>query len=195
MHLAQFLFLVTLLLFSQQAVHLHGYIYCITRIQPSHKQSLHNNSSITLVHLSTYLLSLNTMNMNTASTTTATSSNMLSVPSSTSTSSGIDINNPTRPAFNSQRTQDRLREGEGLYAMLFRSDSNKLQRGRKSVFKETGLDDDSTSEVTDVSSLRSPVASPSPLSPSSSSSVSSQGPSPLPPFPSLKLGPLESWYV
>lgn len=126
--------------------------------------------------------------MNTASTTT-TSSNMLSVPSSTSTSSGIDIN-PTRPAFNSQRTQDRLREGEGLYAMLFRSDSNKLQRGRKSVFKETGLDDDSASDVTDVSSLRSPVASPSPLSPSSS--VSSQGPSLLPPFPSLKPGPLES---
>ncbi|KAL5088884.1 hypothetical protein Trisim1_006299 [Trichoderma cf. simile WF8] len=86
------------------------------------------------------------MNMNTASTTTP-SSNMLSVPSSTSSSSGIDINNPTRPAFNSQRTQDRLREGEGLYAMLFRSDSNKLQRGRKSVFKETGLDDDSASEV------------------------------------------------
>ncbi|KAL6830609.1 hypothetical protein J3E69DRAFT_327314 [Trichoderma sp. SZMC 28015] len=132
------------------------------------------------------------MNMNTASTTT-TSSNMLSVPSSTSTSSGIDINNPTRPAFNSQRTQDRLREGEGLYAMLFRSDSNKLQRGRKSVFKETGLDDDSASEITDVSSLRSPVASPSPLSPTST--VSSQGPSPLPPFPSLKPGPLESWYV
>ncbi|OPB43689.1 S/T/P-rich small unique protein [Trichoderma guizhouense] len=130
--------------------------------------------------------------MNTATTTTP-SSNMLSVPSSTSSSSGIDINNPTRPAFNSQRTQDRLREGEGLYAMLFRSDSNKLQRGRKSVFKETGLDDDSASEVTDVSSLRSPVASPSPLSPTST--VSSQGPSPLPPFPCLKPGPLESWYV
>ncbi|KAK4065211.1 uncharacterized protein Triagg1_8650 [Trichoderma aggressivum f. europaeum] len=129
--------------------------------------------------------------MNTASTTT-TSSNMLSVPSSASSSSGIDIN-PARPAFNSQRTQDRLREGEGLYAMLFRSDSNKLQRGRKSVFKETGLDDDSASDVTDVSSLRSPVASPSPLSPSST--TSSQEPSPLPPFPSLKPGPLESWYV
>ncbi|KAL6700457.1 hypothetical protein J3F84DRAFT_358220, partial [Trichoderma pleuroticola] len=127
--------------------------------------------------------------MNTTSTTTSSSSNMLSVPSSTSTSSGIDIN-PTRPAFNSQRTQDRLREGEGVYAMLFRSDSNKLQRGRKSVFKETGLDDDSASEVTDIASLSSPVASPSPLSPSSS--TSSQGPSPLPSFPSLKPGPLQS---
>ncbi|KAL7914662.1 hypothetical protein GGI35DRAFT_154081 [Trichoderma velutinum] len=124
------------------------------------------------------------------STSTTTSSNMLSVPSSTASSSGLS---PARPAFNSQRTQDRLREGEGLYAMLFRSDSSNLQRGRKSVFKETGLDDDSASDVTDVSSLRSPVASPSPLSPSSS--TSSQVPSPLPPFPSLKPRPLESWYV
>ncbi|UKZ73256.1 hypothetical protein TrVFT333_000898 [Trichoderma virens FT-333] len=120
--------------------------------------------------------------MNTATTT---SSNMLSVPSSSSSSTI----SPTRPAFNSQRTQDRLREGEGLYTILFRSDSSNLQRGRKSVFKETGLDDDSASEVTDIVSLRSPVTSPSPVS------SSLQEPSPSPPFPSLKPRPLESWYV
>ncbi|KAL7922730.1 hypothetical protein ACQKWADRAFT_77512 [Trichoderma austrokoningii] len=95
--------------------------------------------------------------MNTAVTpaTTTTSTTMLSVPSSTSA-------HPARPSFNSQRTQDRLREGEGLYSMLFRTDSN-LRRGRKSIFKETGLDDDSASDFTDVSvSIRSPsITSPS----------------------------------
>ncbi|KAL6906734.1 hypothetical protein GGI43DRAFT_238710 [Trichoderma evansii] len=88
--------------------------------------------------------------------TTTTSTTMLSVPSTTGNAS-----HPTRPTFNSQRTQDRLREGEGLYSMIFRTDSN-LQRGRKSIFKETGLDDDSASEFTDVSSIQSPpITSPS----------------------------------
>ncbi|KAL7786228.1 hypothetical protein V8C37DRAFT_392613 [Trichoderma ceciliae] len=82
---------------------------------------------------------------------------MLSVPSPAS-----DVSNATRPTFNSQRTQDRLREGEGLYAMIFRTDSN-LQRGRKSVFRETGLDEDNediASEFANVS-LQSPITSPS----------------------------------
>ncbi|KAL7932214.1 hypothetical protein V8C35DRAFT_281829 [Trichoderma chlorosporum] len=120
-------------------------------------------------------------------TVASTSSNMLAIPSPSTASSAM---HPTRPPFNSQRTQDRLREGEGLYAILFRSDSSNLQRGRKSVFKETGLDDDSASDITDIASLRSPVTSPSPLSP-----TSSQEPSPLPPFPSIKPRPLDSWYV
>ncbi|KAL7944731.1 hypothetical protein V8C42DRAFT_325713 [Trichoderma barbatum] len=126
-------------------------------------------------------------------TTASTSSNLLTVPSSCASSA----TSPARPAFNSQRTQDRLREGEGLYAILFRTDTSNLQRGRKSVFKETGLDDyGSVSEVTDV--VTSPVTSPAPSSSSQESS------SPLPPFPPLKTHavaaaaqgrPLESWYV
>ncbi|OTA02932.1 hypothetical protein A9Z42_0033670 [Trichoderma parareesei] len=62
---------------------------------------------------------------------------MLSLPSPPSSSSS----NPTRPSFNSHRTQDRLREGETPY-VLFRTETSNLQRGRKSVFKETGLLDD-----------------------------------------------------
>ncbi|KAM0253067.1 hypothetical protein ACHAQJ_007443 [Trichoderma viride] len=118
------------------------------------------------------------MNPAITAATTTTSTTMLSVPSSTT-----DGSNQARPTFNSQRTQDRLREGEGLYAMIFRTDSN-LQRGRKSVFKETGLTDDSASEYTDVS-IQSPVTSPS-----------SQE---LSPFPShqdhAQARPLASWYV
>ncbi|UKZ92296.1 uncharacterized protein TrAFT101_007256 [Trichoderma asperellum] len=112
--------------------------------------------------------------------TTTTSTTMLSVPSTTTG----DASHPTRPTFNSQRTQDRLREGEGLYSMIFRTDSN-LQRGRKSIFKETGLDDDSASEVTDIS-----IRSPSITSPSSQE---------LSPFPSHEAHPqpqpLTSWCV
>ncbi|UKZ62364.1 uncharacterized protein TrAtP1_003614 [Trichoderma atroviride] len=97
------------------------------------------------------------MNAAVTPATTTTSTTMLSVPSATGTAS-----HPARPTFNSQRTQDRLREGEGLYSMIFRTDSN-LQRGRKSIFKETGLDDDSASDFTDASiSIRSPsITSPS----------------------------------
>ncbi|RFU75581.1 kelch repeat [Trichoderma arundinaceum] len=117
--------------------------------------------------------------MSVAATAVPTSSsNLLTVPSPVA-----DATNPTRPSFNSQRTQDRLREGEGLYAMIFRTDSN-LQRGRKSVFKETGLEDDTASEMTDVS-FQSTVTSPS-----------SQELSPFPSHEGPVQGrPLESWYV
>ncbi|KAM0457729.1 hypothetical protein ACHAPV_006625 [Trichoderma viride] len=120
------------------------------------------------------------MNAAVTPSTTTTSTTMLSVPSSTGTAS-----HPTRPTFNSQRTQDRLREGEGLYTMLFRTDSN-LQRGRKSIFKETGLDDDSASDFSVSVSIRSP-------------SITSPSSQELSPFPShqghTQVRPLTSWYV
>ncbi|KAK6213689.1 kelch domain-containing protein [Colletotrichum tabaci] len=47
----------------------------------------------------------------------------------------------TRPRFNSQNTSDRLREGSGLRPPPFSMVSN-IKKGRKSVFKELGLDDD-----------------------------------------------------
>lgn len=72
--------------------------------------------------------------------TTTTTTTMLSLPSPPSSSSSSS-SNPTRPSFNSHRTQDRLREGETPY-VLFRTETSNLQRGRKSVFKETGLLDD-----------------------------------------------------
>ncbi|KAL7894681.1 hypothetical protein HDV63DRAFT_407032 [Trichoderma sp. SZMC 28014] len=122
------------------------------------------------------------MNAAVTPATTTTSTTMLSVPSSTTGTAS----HPTRPTFNSQRTQDRLREGEGLYSMIFRTDSN-LQRGRKSIFKETGLDDDSASDFTDASiSIRSP-------------SITSPSSQELSPFPSHEghpqVRPLTSWYV
>ncbi|KAL0936203.1 kelch domain-containing protein [Colletotrichum truncatum] len=46
-----------------------------------------------------------------------------------------------RPKFNSQNTSDRLREGSGLRPSRFGMVSN-IKKGRKSVFKELGLDDD-----------------------------------------------------
>lgn len=48
---------------------------------------------------------------------------------------------PVRPKFNSHITSDRLREGTGLYMTLFKTTSN-IQKGRRSVFKEMGLDDE-----------------------------------------------------
>ncbi|KOS20602.1 hypothetical protein ESCO_005532 [Escovopsis weberi] len=47
---------------------------------------------------------------------------------------------PVRPAFHQRNTQDRLREGAGLY-IAFLKGTNNLQKNRRSVFKETGLDD------------------------------------------------------
>lgn len=105
---------------------------------------------------------------------TSSSSSMLSVPSSPTSPT-----HPTRPPFNSRRTQDRLREGEGLYAMIFRTDSN-LRRGRKSVFKEIGLDDDGDDDSDSVDASTSP-------------SVQEFAP----PFPASaqQVRPVESWYA
>ncbi|KAK1992882.1 hypothetical protein LX36DRAFT_554781, partial [Colletotrichum falcatum] len=46
-----------------------------------------------------------------------------------------------RPRFNSQNTSDRLREGSGLRSQPLSMASN-IKKGRKSVFKELGLDAD-----------------------------------------------------
>ncbi|KAK9439179.1 uncharacterized protein G6M90_00g099620 [Metarhizium brunneum] len=55
---------------------------------------------------------------------------------------------PVRPKFNSHLTSDRLREGAGLYLpRLFQAPSSNIRKGRISVFKETGLDDLTASQV------------------------------------------------
>jgi hypothetical protein len=46
---------------------------------------------------------------------------------------------PTRPRFDSKITSDRLREGSGLSPIQMVSN---IKKGRKSVFREVGLDDD-----------------------------------------------------
>jgi hypothetical protein len=61
---------------------------------------------------------------------------------------------PIRPQFNSHRTCDRLREGTGLQPKSF-SMASKLRKGRKSVFKEIGLDDDFSDEGSPTSPLPS----------------------------------------
>ncbi|TFB04120.1 hypothetical protein CCMA1212_003493 [Trichoderma ghanense] len=153
-------------------------------------------------------------------TTTATSSTpstMLSLPSPPSSSSS---SNPTRPSFNSHRTQDRLREGETPY-VLFRAETSNLQRGRKSVFKETGLlDDAATASITPdisintdlnlnivatgvndeddssasgVSLLQSPITSPM-----SSTESGSNQPAPFPPLQDMPVqarNDLQPWHV
>ncbi|KAF7560354.1 hypothetical protein G7046_g3794 [Stylonectria norvegica] len=48
---------------------------------------------------------------------------------------------PVRPHFNSQLTADRLREGSNLQSPPFKMGGN-IRKGRMSVFKELGLDDD-----------------------------------------------------
>ncbi|KAI9172123.1 Kelch repeat-containing protein [Paramyrothecium foliicola] len=53
-----------------------------------------------------------------------------------------------RPHFNSQVTSDRLREGSKFWQPPFRMSTN-LRKGRRSVFKELGLDDDFTSDSAD----------------------------------------------
>ncbi|KAL6878563.1 hypothetical protein J3F83DRAFT_758454 [Trichoderma novae-zelandiae] len=130
-------------------------------------------------------------------TSATTTSNMLSLPSplASASSSSSSSSNPSRPSFNSQRTQDRLREGETPY-VLFRTDTSNLQRGRKSVFKETGLDDislnldivattpvtinvsdEDDSSASGVSLLQSPITPPS-----SSTESDSNQPAPFPPL-------------
>lgn len=47
---------------------------------------------------------------------------------------------PVRPQFNSHITSDRLRVGAGLYTPPFKTGCN-IRKGRRSVFKEMGLDD------------------------------------------------------
>ncbi|SPO04266.1 uncharacterized protein DNG_06949 [Cephalotrichum gorgonifer] len=65
---------------------------------------------------------------------------------------------PTRPKFNSMLTSDRLRE-----SYLFRApQSDPLRKPRRSVFRETGLDD-AASDVSDASSVaQTPVAAMAP---------------------------------
>ncbi|KAM5356117.1 hypothetical protein ACJ41O_002763 [Fusarium nematophilum] len=61
------------------------------------------------------------------------------------TSSGLlmppDYGAPVRPQFNSQRTSDRLRESSTFAEPPFKMGGN-IRKGRKSIFKEIGLDDD-----------------------------------------------------
>ncbi|KAJ6780249.1 hypothetical protein PWT90_10827 [Aphanocladium album] len=49
---------------------------------------------------------------------------------------------PVRPKFNSHITSDRLREGAGLRLPPFAVRSSNIQKGRTSVFREMGLEDD-----------------------------------------------------
>lgn len=59
------------------------------------------------------------------------------------TVSGSVTGAPVRPKFNSHVTSDRLREGAGLYLPpLFKAPSAHIRKGRVSIFKEMGLDDD-----------------------------------------------------
>ncbi|CAM1507116.1 Fc.00g067570.m01.CDS01 [Cosmosporella sp. VM-42] len=50
---------------------------------------------------------------------------------------------PVRPRFNSQVTADRLRASSALHTPPFKMGGN-IRKGRRSVFKELGLDDDSS---------------------------------------------------
>ncbi|KAK3191586.1 hypothetical protein K4F52_002401 [Lecanicillium sp. MT-2017a] len=49
---------------------------------------------------------------------------------------------PVRPKFNSHITSDRLREGAGLVLPPFAARASNLRKGRTSVFREMGLEDD-----------------------------------------------------
>ncbi|KAL7813700.1 hypothetical protein V8C26DRAFT_436243 [Trichoderma gracile] len=154
------------------------------------------------------------MTTSATTSTSTTTSNMLSLPSPPSSSSSSS-SNPTRPSFNSHRTQDRLREGETPY-VLFRTESSNLQRGRKSVFKETGLLDDiaitpdvnlnivATSAVSinvsdeDDSSASGVSLLQSPMTPPTSSTESeSKQTAPFPPVQDMAMQPRstleESW--
>lgn len=58
-------------------------------------------------------------------------------PPASSAGGGLPV--PVRPKFNSHITSDRLREGAGLRLPPFASN---IQKGRTSVFRELGLEDD-----------------------------------------------------
>ncbi|KAF4463600.1 ring finger b [Fusarium albosuccineum] len=52
-----------------------------------------------------------------------------------------DCGAPVRPRFNSLRTSDRLRESSSFFTPPFKMGGN-IRKGRRSIFKEVGLDDD-----------------------------------------------------
>lgn len=49
---------------------------------------------------------------------------------------------PVRPKFNSHITSDRLREGAGLVHPALNARASNIRKGRTSVFREMGLEDD-----------------------------------------------------
>ncbi len=49
---------------------------------------------------------------------------------------------PVRPKFNSHITSDRLREGAGLVLPPFAVRTSNIRKGRTSVFREMGLEED-----------------------------------------------------
>lgn len=57
--------------------------------------------------------------------------------------STLPISRPIRPKFNSRLTSDRLREGSLITTRSFITAST-ITKDRKSVFREVGLDDDSS---------------------------------------------------
>lgn len=61
-------------------------------------------------------------------------------PGPSPSAGGLPI--PVRPKFNSHITSDRLREGAGLRLPPFAVRSSNIQKGRTSVFREMGLEDD-----------------------------------------------------
>lgn len=61
-------------------------------------------------------------------------------PSPSPSTSSLPI--PARPKFNSHITSDRLREGAGLRLPPFAVRTSNIQKGRTSVFREMGLEDD-----------------------------------------------------
>ncbi|OAA80632.1 hypothetical protein LEL_00177 [Akanthomyces lecanii RCEF 1005] len=68
-----------------------------------------------------------------------TTISMAPVPPPPASSAGGGLPVPVRPKFNSHITSDRLREGAGLRLPPFASN---IQKGRTSVFREMGLEDD-----------------------------------------------------
>lgn len=63
-------------------------------------------------------------------------------PSPSPSSNSLPVPVPVRPKFNSHITSDRLREGAGLRLPPFASRSTNIKKGRTSVFREMGLEDD-----------------------------------------------------
>ncbi|KAM3443552.1 hypothetical protein MY4824_000438 [Beauveria thailandica] len=55
---------------------------------------------------------------------------------------GSSLPVPVRPKFNSHITSDRLREGAGLRLPPFAVRVSNIQKDRRSVFRELGLEDD-----------------------------------------------------
>lgn len=72
--------------------------------------------------------------------TIALSPTLPSGPSPSASTSVLPV--PVRPKFNSHITSDRLREGAGLRLPAFAVRSSNIQKGRTSVFREMGLEND-----------------------------------------------------